>query len=155
MLTRLRLRAVATAATIAFTMPAIGLARAASPSPTPPPSPARAEPSSSDTTSGLQAPEEAGSVVVRTVSAPGALSAAMRQALQSVGDLISSSAQSVHLRYRADGTTLLSSTSRFLSIAIVRDDPEGEARTMCVSSLDEALRTMASTPTPAAAAEKE
>jgi len=146
-----RLHAVAAAATIVLMIPAFGLAHAATAS-RPPVSPRR-EPSSR-TLAPIPIPSAADPVVVSTVSVPGGMSTAMQEALTKTGTLFAPSSRGVLVTF-ADGRTMVTSTSRFLHVAVVSTDAGGELRTRCVSTLDEALRDLASHPTPAAAAEKE
>ena len=147
------LAAAAAAIVLMTTAPRVAGAATASSAPrTAPPASARKKPPAPLT----PAPGPgADAVVVRTVSAPGALSPAMQAAVRGTAALFAPFSRDVQVVHRPDGSTMVSSTGRFLNVALVRADANGEIRTMCVSSLDEALRQIASHDAPAAAAEKE
>src|SRR4029453_7433060 len=102
-------------------------------------------------------PDSAGTnrVLVRTVSVPGGMSAGMREALTIAGVLSEPASHDVLVQRRADGTTMVTSPSRFLSVALVRAGADGEARTSCMSSLEDVLRELASHGASTAAAEEE
>ena len=148
---RLHAAAAAAAATIVLMIPALGLVHAATASR--PPSSPRREPSSRPLAP-IPIPSATDRVVVRTVSVPGGMSAAMQEALTKAGALFAPSAREVVVTF-SDGTTMVSSTSRFLHVAVTKTDADGEVRTRCVSTLDEALRDLGSNYTPAVGAEKE
>ena len=146
-----RFHAVIVASTMILMLPATSLAHAPAAPPSPP-----APPASSSARGGAVVSQSGeGSVIVRTVSAPGGMSSEMKASMMSIDALFSPSARGIQSLQRTDGTRVLTSPSRFLSFYVGRLDADGVLSARCVSSQSEALREMAPDPAKAVGAEKE
>ena len=77
--------------------------------------------------------------LVRTVSAPGGLSAQMRTALQSLEGLFSGSTESARSTVAPPGIRTLLLGGGFMNVYVARLDNQGKLSSACVSSVEEAL----------------